>query len=80
MQVNRERVGHRVLGMDATDLGLLASEDVLQVGGPPLHPLIVHAVVVLTPLTVLGLLLDENMRRERPGLARGVVIAIGPPR
>ena len=43
--------------MDATDLGPLASEDVLQVGGLPLHPLIVHAVVVLTPLTVLALLL-----------------------
>ncbi|WP_156401987.1 hypothetical protein [Agromyces sp. Soil535] len=40
--------------MDATQL---ASEDVLQVAGLPLHPLVVHAVVVLTPLTVLALLL-----------------------
>ena len=55
--MNRERVGHRVLGPDATDPGVLASEDVLQVGALPLHPLIVHAVVVLLPLTVLAVLL-----------------------
>lgn len=56
--------------MDATDLGLLASEDVLQVGGLPLHPLIVHAVVVLTPLTVLALLLGTfwPAARKRLGI------------
>ena len=140
--------------MDASHLTSTAADDVLQIGGLPLHPLIVHAVVVLTPLTVLALLLgtfwpaarrrlgivttlaallvlvlvpvtvaagkslaaalgpipavarhqafgemllpwviglfvvaatqwawyrfgDENVRRDRPGVARGVVIALG---
>jgi hypothetical protein len=74
MPVNRQQVGHRVLGMDATDLGALASEDVLQVGGLPLHPLIVHAVVVLTPLTVLALLLGTFWPAARRRL--GVVTAL----
>jgi len=43
--------------MDASNLARTAADDVLQIGGLPLHPLIVHAVVVLTPLTVLALLL-----------------------
>ena len=43
--------------MDASDIAGTAADDVLQVAGLPLHPLIVHAVVVLTPLTVLALLL-----------------------
>ena len=38
--------------MDASDIAGTAADDVLQVAGLPLHPLIVHAVVVLTPLTV----------------------------
>lgn len=31
----------------------------LQVSGLPLHPLLVHAVVVLLPLTVIALLLTQ---------------------
>ena len=63
--------------MDATDPGLLASEDVLQVGGLPLHPLIVHAVVVLLPLTVLAVLLGTfwPAARRRLGIVTALVAA-----
>jgi uncharacterized membrane protein len=49
-------------------------EDVLQVAGPPLHPLIVHAVIVLTPLTVLALLVGTfwpTARRRLGGVSSG---------
>lgn len=65
-------------------LDVAAAEDVLQVGGLPLHPLIVHAVVVLTPLTVLALLLGTfwPTARRRLGivtpLAALVVLVLVP--
>lgn len=61
--------------MDALWFEALAGEDVLQVGGLPLHPLIVHAVVVLTPLTVLALLLGTFWPAARRRL--GIVTPIG---
>ncbi|KRA25910.1 hypothetical protein ASD65_05030 [Microbacterium sp. Root61] len=44
--------------------------DLFQIAGLPLHPLIVHVVVVLTPLTVLALLLGTfwPAARRRLGL------------
>lgn len=38
-------------------MDLLRTDVVIEIAGLPLHPLIVHAVVVITPLTVLALLL-----------------------
>jgi hypothetical protein len=70
--------------MDAPLLDALASEDVLQVAGLPLHPLVVHATVVLTPLTVLALLLGTfwPAARRRLGivtpLAALVVLVLVP--
>ena len=61
--------------MDASDIVEIAAEDVLQVAGLPLHPLIVHAVVVLTPLTVLALLLGSFWPAARRRL--GVVTPLG---
>ena len=61
--------------MDASDIAGTAADDVLQVAGLPLHPLIVHAVVVLTPLTVLALLLGAFWPAARQRL--GVVTALG---
>ncbi|MFE6967439.1 DUF2231 domain-containing protein [Agromyces sp. NPDC057679] len=61
--------------MDPSELGPLAAEDLFQVAGLPLHPLIVHAVVVLTPLTVLALLLGAFWPRARRRL--GIVTALG---
>ena len=61
--------------MDASDIAGIAADDVLQVAGLPLHPLIVHAVVVLTPLTVLALLLGAFWPAARRRL--GVVTALG---
>ncbi|WP_448005286.1 hypothetical protein [Agromyces bauzanensis] len=43
--------------MHPSTIDRFATEDVLQIAGLPLHPLLVHAVVVPTPLTVLALLL-----------------------
>lgn len=54
---------------------VLASDDLIQVAGLPLHPLIVHAVVVLTPLTVLALLLGTFWPQARRRL--GIVTALG---
>jgi formate hydrogenlyase subunit 3/multisubunit Na+/H+ antiporter MnhD subunit len=50
-------------------------DDTLQVSGLPLHPLLVHAVVVLLPLTVLALLLGQFWPAARRRL--GVVTAVG---
>ncbi|MCD5346639.1 hypothetical protein PX701_05130 [Agromyces sp. H3Y2-19a] len=61
--------------MDSTIVAPLASGDLIQVAGLPLHPLIVHAVVVLTPLTVLALLLGTFWPRARRRL--GIVTALG---
>jgi hypothetical protein len=61
--------------MDPTDLAPLASNDLIQIAGLPLHPLIVHAVVVLTPLTVLALLLGTFWPRARRRL--GIVTTLG---
>ncbi|WP_167043613.1 hypothetical protein [Salinibacterium sp. ZJ454] len=69
--------------MDASALNVFAS-DVIQVGGLPLHPLIVHATVVITPLTVLALLLGQfwPAARRRLGvvtpLAALVVLVLVP--
>jgi len=38
-------------------MDLHSADGLFEIAGLPLHPLIVHAVVVLTPLTVLALLL-----------------------
>ncbi|MDQ0575966.1 DUF2231 domain-containing protein [Agromyces albus] len=61
--------------MDASHIVEIAAEDVLQVAGLPLHPLIVHAVVVLTPLTVLALLLGTFWPAARRRL--GIVTPLG---
>ena len=45
-----------------------------EISGLPLHPLLVHAVVVLVPLTVLALLLAQFWPRARRRL--GAVVAI----
>ncbi|HEY0120029.1 MAG TPA: DUF2231 domain-containing protein [Cellulomonas sp.] len=56
----------------------------LQVGGIPLHPLLVHAVVVLTPLTAVAVLLTQfwPVARRRLGvvtpLAALAVLALVP--
>ena len=50
-------------------------------GGIPLHPLVVHAVVVLVPLTALGAVLMAVMpkfsRRFGPLVALGALVSIG---
>jgi len=61
--------------MDASHLARTAADDVIQIGGLPLHPLIVHAVVVLTPLTVLALLLGTFWPAARRRL--GIVTPLG---
>jgi hypothetical protein len=61
--------------MEPTPHALLAAEDVLQIAGLPLHPLVVHAVVVLTPLTVLALLLGAFWPAARRRL--GIVTPLG---
>lgn len=59
--------------MDALARG--AAPDLLEIGGLPLHPLIVHAVVVLTPLTVLALVLGAVWPAARRRL--GIVTVLG---
>jgi len=61
--------------MNASVIVGTAAEDVLQVAGLPLHPLIVHAVVVLTPLTVLALLVGTFWPAARRRL--GIVTPLG---
>jgi hypothetical protein len=61
--------------MDALALGRSAAPDLLQIGGLPLHPLIVHAVLVLTPLTVLALVLGAVWPAARRRL--GIVTPLG---
>ncbi|MFF2387375.1 DUF2231 domain-containing protein [Agromyces sp. NPDC058104] len=61
--------------MEPITPAVLASDDLIQVAGLPLHPLIVHAVVVLTPLTVLALLLGTFWPQARRRL--GIVTALG---
>jgi hypothetical protein len=61
--------------MNAFALGARVSDDLLQIDGLPLHPLIVHAVVVLTPLTVLALLLGVFWPAARRRI--GVVTTLG---
>ncbi|AWB94936.1 hypothetical protein DCE93_04060 [Agromyces badenianii] len=67
--------------MDVTELASLAQEELLQIAGLPLHPLIVHTVVVLTPLTVLALLLGAfwPAARRRSGIvtALGALLVLG---
>ena len=53
---------------------LLADAQLPTVGGLPLHPLVVHAVVVLLPLAILGLFAIVLMKRLREALA-GIVAA-----
>ncbi|MFC5382655.1 DUF2231 domain-containing protein [Aquipuribacter nitratireducens] len=52
-----------------------------QIGGLPLHPLVVHAVVVLVPLTTLGALLvavrPRWARPYAPLVAAGAVASAG---
>ncbi len=54
---------------------------VITVGGIPLHPLVVHAVVVLVPLTSLGAVLmavlPKFSRRFGPLVALGAFVSIG---
>ncbi|WP_240644262.1 DUF2231 domain-containing protein [Antribacter gilvus] len=50
-------------------------DDTLQLDGLPLHPLLVHAVVVLVPLVVLALLLAQFWPAARRRL--GVVTPLG---
>ncbi len=51
------------------------------IGGIPLHPLVVHAVVVLVPLTALGAVLmaisPKFSRRFGPLVALGALISVG---
>ena len=61
--------------MDIPALAPFAAESPLQVAGLPLHQLIVHAVVVLTPLTVLALLLGAIWPAARRRL--GIVTPLG---
>ena len=53
----------------------------ITVGGIPLHPLVVHAVVVLVPLTALGAVLMAALpkfsRRFGPLVALGAFVSIG---
>ena len=53
----------------------LRTEADLLIGGLPLHPLLVHAVVILTPLTVLALLLGTFWPSARRRL--GIVTTLG---
>lgn len=52
-----------------------------QVAGLPLHPLVVHAVVVLVPLTALGLVVmassGTRSRRYSPAVLLVAVVAAG---
>ncbi|SEB61092.1 hypothetical protein SAMN04489806_1279 [Paramicrobacterium humi] len=50
-------------------------DDILQLAGLPLHPLLVHAVVVLTPLVALAVLLAQFWPAARRRL--GVVTPLG---
>lgn len=60
------------------------SMDLFEIAGLPLHPLIVHAVVILVPLTGLALILGSLLpaARKRLGIvtpiAAGVVLALVP--
>jgi uncharacterized membrane protein len=53
----------------------------ITVGGIPLHPLVVHAVVVLVPLTAIGAVLMAVLprfsRRFGPLVALGAFVSIG---
>lgn len=61
--------------MDALLLVNTPSSGALQVGGLPLHPLIVHAVVILLPLTVAGTILGTVWPAARRRL--GIVTPLG---
>lgn len=55
--------------------------ELVTIGGLPLHPLVVHVVVVLVPLTAVGAVLMAVMpkfsRRFGPLVALGALISIG---
>ncbi|QKJ19069.1 DUF2231 domain-containing protein [Microbacterium hominis] len=53
----------------------IRSAGAFEIAGLPLHPLIVHAVVILTPLTVLALLLGTFWPAARGRL--GIVTPLG---
>lgn len=59
----------------------VASESLITVGGLPLHPLLVHAVVVLLPLSALGLIaliVQPRWRAKYQALAlTGLVLGAG---
>lgn len=59
-------------------MNALPSAGTLQVGGLPLHPLIVHAVVVLVPLTALAIVLGTvwPTARRRLGVVTPVAAAV----
>lgn len=61
--------------MDAIAPEFRTAPDLLQIGGLPLHPLVVHAVLVLTPLTVLALVLGAVWPAARRRL--GLVTVLG---
>lgn len=60
---------------------LVASEQLITVGGLPLHPLMVHAAVVLLPLAALGLIalvLRPRLRERYQGLVlAGLAVGAG---
>lgn len=76
--------GHRSHSMDALPSAHTPSAGTLEIGGLPLHPLIVHAVVILLPLTVLAAILGTvwPAARRRLGvvtpLAALVVLVLVP--
>ncbi len=53
----------------------------VSIGGIPLHPLVVHAVVVLVPLTALGAIVmaivPKFSRRFGPLVALGALVSVG---
>lgn len=63
------------MNLRAADVVLLDMNDIWRVGGLPLHPLVVHAVVVLAPLTMLALLLVQLWPTARARI--GAVAPIG---
>lgn len=64
VQVNPGEVRPRVMSMD-----------LFEIAGLPLHPLLVHAVVVLVPLTALALVLGALVPSARKRL--GIVTPLG---
>lgn len=57
---------------------LVTMDDVLfLLGGIPLHPIVIHVVVVLTPLLALGLVLAVAVARVRTTILGFLVVGLG---